>query len=803
MSSLLSKNLGTFLIYVGCAVLLFAAKISQGYVLAPEDNFVQNFPAFAGSGFLWTPLLLCGFPVLADPQVQFFYPLAWLARLLPLGSGLTTNFSIYVISAYVLSAFFMAALARRLTGSWYGGLMAGLTYAFSGYLISELKHVQVLHTAVWFPLCMYFVQSLSDSLCGTAETGDSTEGDALAPLKTFVLSLLVALTIFAGHPQTALYVFSFVLAFALLRACKCRRPWIFLALIAFAFASGIALAAVQILPSMELSSFSVRPDFTFEDFIVGQIEPIQIVGFLFPYLLGGAYGTIGDLPYSEQGPPPGLMFFGFAPLILAGIAIFAAVKKWRNEKSLIDEKTNLDPALICFCAITTALALVLALGEHTPLARLFYFVPVWGSFRGLYRVTILCAFAVALLSAYGLAHVERLFCGEQSESKQLHFSKLGPVKHLFVCIYVLCSCFSYPFLLGTLPLLLFFFNTPKFSFLNRQNSSARQKILVSASFAALASYGLNAEWTKASPLASDFAPPDLAVKYGALTSESNTRIMTMKGLQGERDQLPPNLSRLWKVASATGYEPLVSKRYSRLLGIAEGGFVQPPWHISAAGRAFDVTSVRYLFMPWGKYSERAFEPGAANKWKLAQAADKTLIYENARALPRFYIVRSSLTLPAEKILTAITGGCLPDGGLFLPESTVLLEDCSARHAAQYAELGGTAQSKATAPLLAPLQWNLRDARLEFTVDQPFDSYFVLGDQFYPGWVASLDGKEVDILPANYVQRAVFLPSGKHQLNFDYKPDSLSRGRAISLAALALWFVVLLVCAVRGRAKSEP
>lgn len=47
----------------------FSFKLTQGFVLAPEDGFVQNYPGFASGGFLWTPLLLTGFPVAADPQL--------------------------------------------------------------------------------------------------------------------------------------------------------------------------------------------------------------------------------------------------------------------------------------------------------------------------------------------------------------------------------------------------------------------------------------------------------------------------------------------------------------------------------------------------------------------------------------------------------------------------------------------------------------------------------------------------------------------------------------------------------------
>lgn len=215
----LKRELAALVFFVLAALTFFAFRISQGYVLAPEDDFVQNFPAFACPLRLWTPLLLTGFPLLADPQIQYFYPLAWMARHIPLGADLTANFNLYIISAFVLAAYFAFLLARRLTGSFYAGLMAGLCYGFSGYFVSELKHVQVLHTALWLPLLMLLTENAKD-LVGRLSSIDGGEGARRACLilfctNLFLLSLFVAGTIFAGHPQTAFYVLGTVIAYAI------------------------------------------------------------------------------------------------------------------------------------------------------------------------------------------------------------------------------------------------------------------------------------------------------------------------------------------------------------------------------------------------------------------------------------------------------------------------------------------------------------------------------------------------------------------------------------------------------------
>jgi uncharacterized membrane protein YfhO len=60
---------------------------------------------------------------------------------------------------------------------------------------------------------------------------------------------------------------------------------------------------------------------------------------------------------------------------------------------------------------------------------------------------------------------------------------------------------------------------------------------------------------------------------------------------------------------------------------------------------------------------------------------------------------------------------------------------------------------------------------------------VLGDVYYPGWQAFVDGRETTIYRANYVMRAVFVPAGEHLVEFSYRPLSLQIGAIVSAMAL--------------------
>ncbi|MDE1844353.1 MAG: YfhO family protein [Thaumarchaeota archaeon] len=76
------------------------------------------------------------------------------------------------------------------------------------------------------------------------------------------------------------------------------------------------------------------------------------------------------------------------------------------------------------------------------------------------------------------------------------------------------------------------------------------------------------------------------------------------------------------------------------------------------------------------------------------------------------------------------------------------------------------------------------------------SILVLTDAYYPGWKASVDGKETGIYKADGLVRAVFVPSGVHTVEFSYMPKSFVTGMEISLATLGVLVLVLVYYTIK-------
>ena len=73
---------------------------------------------------------------------------------------------------------------------------------------------------------------------------------------------------------------------------------------------------------------------------------------------------------------------------------------------------------------------------------------------------------------------------------------------------------------------------------------------------------------------------------------------------------------------------------------------------------------------------------------------------------------------------------------------------------------------------------------------------VFSEIYYPkGWQAMIDGKEVPIIRADYVLRALEVPSGKHEIVFEFKPKAYIIGNKITMASS--WLLLLVVAGSLG------
>jgi hypothetical protein len=91
-----------------------------------------------------------------------------------------------------------------------------------------------------------------------------------------------------------------------------------------------------------------------------------------------------------------------------------------------------------------------------------------------------------------------------------------------------------------------------------------------------------------------------------------------------------------------------------------------------------------------------------------------------------------------------------------------------------------------------LKENIND-KVSYTSNSSTPQFAVFSEVYYnEGWDAFVDGKPANYTKVNYVLRGMFLPAGKHNIEFKFEPKSYTTGRMISIWSNILVILTLIV-----------
>ncbi|HEY6230122.1 MAG TPA: hypothetical protein VIW64_02550, partial [Pyrinomonadaceae bacterium] len=358
-------------------ILYFITPILKGHVLCPDDGILQNVPfrvaaaQMIKSGFLplWDPYIFSGMPLLAAAQPGILYPLNWFYLIF--SPAAATN--LMVVSSYMVAGLGAYLYARRIDTSISGSLLTALVWQFSGALVGQIAHINIVHNSAMLPWLLWSIEAY-------AQTAKLKRGALIAGL--------LALQFFAGHQQTFAYSLILIAAYVVTMALSNERlRKRYLSTLVFIVA-GLMLAAVQILPTFELLRNSLRATATYDFFISFSMPRRFVLTWLAPYVMGGGDGRLFAAPY--VGPPFYQEMIGYVGLLAIMLALIAVLIKR-------DTQTK-------FWAIIAVLGFLLALGGYLPLSfyKLIYHVPVLNLFRVPARHLMEVDFAIAVLAGRGL-----------------------------------------------------------------------------------------------------------------------------------------------------------------------------------------------------------------------------------------------------------------------------------------------------------------------------------------------------------------------------------------------------------------
>ena len=82
-------------------------------------------------------------------------------------------------------------------------------------------------------------------------------------------------------------------------------------------------------------------------------------------------------------------------------------------------------------------------------------------------------------------------------------------------------------------------------------------------------------------------------------------------------------------------------------------------------------------------------------------------------------------------------------------------------------------------------------RIAVSARVPQNALLVLGEKYYKGWRATVDGKPTEIHPVNNILRGVYLQPGDHTVEFVFDPLPFKIGKYLTLASFALFAGMLI------------
>lgn len=713
---------------------------------------------------LWNPYVFCGLPRLADSQL--FYPFSLIHLLLNLASSL----NILLVLHQILSGIFMYLYLKRLTSDRFSSFIGALTFALSSLFMPRIfaGNVNYIFAMPWIPLLFLIVdRAFSEKN------------------RIFVIfgGLVLAVQILGGHIQfvfmtlIGLFLYTVYTSFNNYKIHRSiNEAFRLICILGAIVLFGIGISAVQIFPSAELARGALR----FEDPVFNysfSVPPENILTLFSP----GFFGWIKNGSYWGKWYPWEVSnYAGILPLLLSFMAVLREEKYSR------------------FFAGLFLVSLALALGAYLPGYKyLFKYLIGLNMFRAHGRFFTLGVFSLSALASLGCKSLCRgsdeeknkgiisvavfalalififigfkllLFLAPQLAKKALQFIvsydslsiksgfNFGYLSNFISLRKIIDYSLNYSVVFFSLGILVFLLYARRLL-----NENIRKILIVSLIVIDLG--GFEMRYLSTFPVKNCFLN-----KKAAEFLKNNAGLNRCLILGGSYNSNNAGIKD--KISNIGGYSVSLPRRYSEFINFSQGRPLNYPFlldGINKPSRFFQLLGLKYILT--SKYSKTDF-----SNYRTAYNQDDMVIYEADVFLPKAFVAhKAKFVQGRENIFKALADAS------FDFKDTVILEEPSAAHLAQ---TEGSAAGRGPEPLVVDYSPN----RVVIKADLSSPGYLVLCDNYYPGWHAYIDGRETNILRADYILRAVAVAPGSHLIEFIYSPLSLKFGLFVTLLFLGI------------------
>ncbi|MFZ4854974.1 MAG: YfhO family protein [Desulfuromonadaceae bacterium] len=202
----------------------------------------------------------------------------------------------------------------------------------------------------------------------------------------------------------------------------------------------------------------------------------------------------------------------------------------------------------------------------------------------------------------------------------------------------------------------------------------------------------------------------------------------------------------------------------------------------------DMLNVRYLVMVPEEYNKEKTQLGERYKPVFTSPDGREIVLENMNVLPKAWIVPSVF-----QVTNRAHGLQLLQNPTFNPRQVALVETVPPI----------TMEQNEKAASGSAVVERYEGKRIDIVATALANSLLVVGEKYYQGWKAFVDGKQVDIYPVNTILRGVYLTPGTHKVEFRFDPLPFKIGKYLTMASFALFLGMLVrEWRMRRRVKSE-
>ena len=740
--------------------LLGADAIRQIY---PWKEFAME--QFKNGQFpLWNPYTFSGQPLLANFQSSVFYPLNIFYFL----TNAQNAWILLIVIQPFLGGIFMYMAVRSFKISQISAIFGATAFMFSGYLVTWMENGNIANSYIWLPLSFWAINNYFDKFKWRY---------------IVVLSLSYTLSILAGHPQTAIYLYLATFIYWVYKSYGKKQLTNFLIYISSVVTS-FFLSAIQLIPTLYFYRLSpISLPFSKEVFDRSIIPYKNLITFFASDFFGHpANNNFWSQNYGDFTP-----YFGVVPLTFALWAIF---KLWQNN-------------FVKFATLTSTLFILAAV--HSPVTYLIKTlqIPLLDSTTPSRFISI-PIFLLIILAAIGFEDFIKNFQNRGYIKRFLKF--LIPIASVFILFWIFAISGQYflkpqdTWLINLavtrrnliLPTLMFF-SIPmgtfivisvseKIKFKKFQTTS----LLVLGIFIVVLVGGVYYT-NKFLPVApKQFIFPDhLLFNW----FQNNAKLNRFYG--GGTAHIDFNFPTHYKIYGVEGYDTLRNRRYAELLASSFNGSI-PSSYLRSDGvvpneengyrkRIFDLLGVKYLL-------DKEDSPKTGSDWHYERFPNdkvegfwqygKFQVYQRESVLPRIFLTtKYYVAKDDEEIIQKIYDSSFNLETLILEQEPPIKID------------------KEDSAIVLPkiLKYEPNEIVIASNVD--YNSLLFLSDSYDEDWNVYIDSQKSKLLRAHYALRSIALPKGVHQVEFKYQPRSFTQGAIISsfsiifLIMMSIYFVV--------------